>query len=124
MALKLRREVQTPQRQNTGLGVMLIASAAMFFAVAGSAFILQARMASECCPRAHTVSPPTTIVVDAPPETNTQTRPARNAAVECGKAIYRNNPDGTVSVTFPLCPEGSPALDTAPDSIEVILVEE
>src|SRR5690606_41688094 len=49
----LRREVEAPQRQPTGLGVMLIASAAMFFAVAGSAFIVRARMAGHCCDRAH-----------------------------------------------------------------------
>lgn len=37
----LRREVLNPTPHNTGVGVMLVASAAMFFAVASSAFVLR-----------------------------------------------------------------------------------
>jgi|GEM_PF-5845063 len=47
---KLRKEVLPPQKPNNGIGVMLVAATAMFFAVASSAFILRARMAREGCP--------------------------------------------------------------------------
>ena len=116
MAFKLRREVETPQRQNSGLGVMLLASAAMFFAVAGSAFILRARMATSCCvrtapsvvhvqdgPRIHALEPPVASMAAAP-----------SAIENCGQAVYRNNPDGSVSVYFDLCPpDQAPVLDSA-----------
>ena len=97
----LRREVQPPHRQPTGLGVMLIASAAMFFAVAGSAFVVRARMAGHCCDRAHSSAPARTrhvqplVTGDGPP---------------CGEAVYRPNPDGTVSVDFRLCPPAEPEI--------------
>jgi hypothetical protein len=91
----LRREVQPPQRQPTGLGVMLIASAAMFFAVAGSAFVVRARMAGHCCDRAH---PPAHVQArTAPPR-------ATKAEAPCGEAAFRHRPDGTVAVDFRLCP--------------------
>jgi hypothetical protein len=101
----LRREVQPPHRQPTGLGVMLIASAAMFFAVAGSAFVVRARMAGHCCDRAH-----------PSPHAQAQVRPAPMPApmvgdtgdVPCGEAVYRTGADGTVLVDFRLCPPGEP----------------
>jgi hypothetical protein len=74
---------------------MLIASAAMFFAVAGSAFVVRARMAGHCCDRAHAPS-------------HVQVRPVTplvtGGGAPCGEAVYRANPDGTVSVDFRLCP--------------------
>lgn len=93
----LRREVEAPQRQPTGLGVMLIASAAMFFAVAGSAFIVRARMAGHCCDRAH---PPARVqkVQRVAPVIEDPTTP-------CGRALYSPRPDGTVEVDFRLCPQ-------------------
>src|SRR6185503_17964071 len=93
----LRREVEAPQRQPSGLGVMLIASAAMFFAVAGSAFVVRARMAGHCCDRAH----PRAVIE---PATAVEAAPLENASEPCGQAIYRTNPDGTVAVDFRLCP--------------------
>jgi hypothetical protein len=93
----LRREVETPQRQPTGLGVMLIASAAMFFAVAGSAFVVRARMAGHCCDRAHQPARPATVVRPATPL-------LRDSAEPCGQAIYRTTPNGTVAVDYRLCP--------------------
>jgi hypothetical protein len=99
----LRREVQPPHRQPTGLGVMLIASAAMFFAVAGSAFVVRARMAGHCCDRAH-------------PSPHTQVRPLPPIVTgvdeaPCGEAIYRAGQDGAVLVEFRLCPpvKGEPS---------------
>jgi hypothetical protein len=99
----LRREVQPPHRQPTGLGVMLIASAAMFFAVAGSAFVVRARMAGHCCDRAH----PHAVRPVAPLVTG--------GGAPCGEAVYRANPDGTVSVDFRLCPPEQPAGQSGAD---------
>ena len=95
----LRREVEAPQRQPSGLGVMLIASAAMFFAVAGSAFVVRARMAGHCCDREHPSASDRAPAVIARP-----VAPLENATEPCGQAIYRTNPDGTVAVDFRLCP--------------------
>lgn len=63
---KLRKEVLPPQKPNNGIGVMLVAATAMFFAVASSAFILRARMAREGCPALQQRGA-TTIHVHAPP---------------------------------------------------------
>ncbi len=99
--LILRREVETPQRQPSGLGVMLIASAAMFFAVAGSAFVVRARMAGHCCDREH----PSASAAERPAAVVRPVTPLDESSTEpCGQAIYRTNPDGTVAVDFRLCP--------------------
>lgn len=74
---------------------MLIASAAMFFAVAGSAFVVRARMAGHCCDRSH---PPAHAQIRAVAPLVKESGPP------CGEAVYRANPDGTVSVDFRLCP--------------------
>jgi hypothetical protein len=95
----LRREVEPPERQPTGLGIMLIASAAMFFAVAGSAFIVRARMASHCCDRSH--APAQVAPIRAPDRATVV--PGPMGREPCGAAVYRPNPDGTVSVDFRLC---------------------
>ena len=95
----LRREVEAPQRQPNGLGVMLIASAAMFFAVAGSAFVVRARMAGHCCDREHRSASDR-----APAAVVRPAGPLDSATEPCGQAIYRTNPDGTVAVDFRLCP--------------------
>lgn len=84
----LRREVEQPLRQDAGLGVMLVASAAMFFAVTSSAFILRAQKPSDRCLH----------------RTRSQPVPTTHSAADCGEAVYQNNPDGTVSVEFELCP--------------------
>lgn len=100
---QLRREVEPPQRQPTGLGVMLLASAAMFFAVAGSAFILRARMATDSCPyraRGH--------VTTAPRHDSLRPAPARFAEpppAASGDCQLRSvAPDGTEVVEFRVCP--------------------
>jgi hypothetical protein len=75
---------------------MLIASAAMFFAVAGSAFVVRARMAGHCCDRSHHAA------------SQAQMRPATPLVTggggPCGEAVYRARPDGKVAVDFRLCP--------------------
>jgi hypothetical protein len=79
---------------------MLIASAAMFFAVAGSAFIVRARMAGHCCDRAH---PPVRANIQR--ATPVLVEPEGPDGAPCGQAIYRTRPDGTVAVDFRLCPD-------------------
>ena len=94
--LKLVKEVIPPQHQQSGLGVMMVATTAMFFAVASSAFILRARMA-ECCSAADIQASPVVIEVATEPVTAT--------AHDCGGAVYEYNPDGSVaSVFFEVCP--------------------
>jgi hypothetical protein len=48
MGERLHREVEVPLRHDIGLGLMLAASACLFFAVAGSAFLVRARETSVC----------------------------------------------------------------------------
>ena len=97
----LRREVLYPQGQNTGVGVMLVASAAMFFAVASSAFILRAQMPSQGC--AHETSEP-----EPPSESLTLDVESIDVITgsdeACGGAIYLENPNGPDTVLFNLCP--------------------
>jgi hypothetical protein len=102
----LRREVEAPQRQNAGVGVMLVASAAMFFAVASSAFILRAQMPREHCPRSLGTVPEKSevepLAIEAVPVQLVD--PVEASTVEtCGEPVYQDNPDGTVTVYFDLC---------------------
>jgi hypothetical protein len=96
----LTREVLAPQHSHGGLGVMIVAAAAMFFAVASSAFILQARMSRHWRHR-------TPVRMSRPMAAPLPTPPVE----ECGRASFRDNPDGTISVYFNLCP--------TPDGVEV-----
>ncbi len=92
--LKLKREVEPPQRTNSGMGVMVVACAAMFFAVAGSAFILRARIAqveavrAEARARAH--QPPVMA-------------PATPMVVLCGSPQIVQQSDGSKIVVFRAC---------------------
>ncbi len=96
---KLRREVLYPQRQSTGVGVMLVASAAMFFAVASSAFILRAQMPQRSCPHAVDQGP----TMNAIPVELVDDAFLGRAIESCSEPYYEENPDGTVSVFFDLC---------------------
>jgi hypothetical protein len=116
---RLQREVLAPQRTSSGLGVMLVATGAMFFAVASSAFLLRARSHDyRNEPRVHAVRPvgreapaprPRGHAV-IPTVAPTEVQPAPPGS--CGRAIYEGNDDGTVSVVFGLCPD-------APSGVEV-----
>ena len=92
--LKLKREVEPPQRTNSGMGVMVVACAAMFFAVAGSAFILRARMAhveaARAEARARAQQPP--VVAPAAPIVET-----------CGDPEIVTQADGTELVLYRRC---------------------
>jgi hypothetical protein len=116
----LVREVEPPQRQHSGLGVMVIASAAMFFAVTSSAFLLEARTTH--CPhrsmRAVTVQPAAQPTIRAAPGGET---PAARAT--CGEAVYRHHPDGSVTVNFDLCGSDSASgSDAVPQQTPVELL--
>ncbi|HET6613679.1 MAG TPA: hypothetical protein VFG83_16885 [Kofleriaceae bacterium] len=53
---QLVREVELPPQPVSGLGIMVVASMAMLFAVVSSAFILRTRMSVEQCPHHHMVN--------------------------------------------------------------------
>jgi hypothetical protein len=89
---KLTREVESPRRTGTGVGVLVVASAAMFFAIAGSAFVLRARMAHVAAHGAIEHAPATAPVV----------APAA-APVECGAPQIETLPDGRQVVLFEPC---------------------
>lgn len=99
--LKLRREVEYPQRQSTGVGVMLVASAAMFFAVASSAFILRAQMPHQRC--LHRVVPSEVQVADVVEVDLLDSMVDVETIETCGEPLYQDNPDGSISVFFDLC---------------------
>ncbi len=92
--LKLKREVEPPQRTNSGMGVMIVACAAMFFAVAGSAFILRARIAHveavRAEARAHAHRPPVMA-------------PAAPLIEVCGSPEVVQQADGTKIVLYRAC---------------------
>ena len=77
---------------------MLVASAAMFFAVASSAFILRAQMPPKGCAQSAGQPLPTGAV---PVELIGES--AQQSIETCGEPYYEESPDGTVSVFFDLC---------------------
>jgi len=87
---KLERQVEPPRRRDTGITVIAVASAAMFFAVASSALMLRARMAHV---RAVITVIPAEVHVIQPPA----------ASAPCGQPHMRDNPDGTRTVVFDTC---------------------
>jgi hypothetical protein len=106
----LRREVHAPERHPSGMGVLLLASAAMFFAVLGSAFIVRAGMTTEC-PYHSRAYEPSSIRPAVPTmrETVPTAAPLRDDE-NCGRATYVTHPDGTTTVEFRLCPGDTPVL--------------
>jgi hypothetical protein len=96
---QLRKEVETPQKHSNGVGLMLVASAAMLFAVAGSAFIVRARMAQNCCVHAHEM--PSRVVVVEPAASVPEV--TKTTVKNCGDGVFVSNNDGSQSVHFNLC---------------------
>jgi hypothetical protein len=96
-APRLVREVLPPQKPHSGLGVMIVAATAMFFAVASSAFLLRARMA-QTCPGAQPRDIPVVVSVEPPaarPTLSLQTPPECAPIVrkdESGKETYYFRP--------------------------------
>jgi len=116
---KLKREVLPPQKQSSGLGVMVVAAAAMFFAVASSAFVLRARMARSHCDYVRT-NTPIIIQMDTPSAANdnmpTAVPRARVAPTDdgCGAPVVTHNADGTDSYSFTPCPDLEIGSDNKP----------
>lgn len=96
---RLSKEVLAPQNPYSGLGVVLVASLAMFMAMASSAFVIRARMARTCPANA----PGYETRMPAAVEWHANTP---DADAECGMPLYRANPDGSVSVHFKVCADG------------------
>jgi len=94
--LKLKREVEPPQRTHNGMGVMVVACAAMFFAVAGSAFILRARMAHVEAVRAE---------ARARAQRPNVVAPAARVDDSCGTYQSIQQADGTSLIVFRACGE-------------------
>lgn len=108
-SVKLSKEVLPPQKPQSGLGVMVVAAAAMFFAVASSAFILRARMAQSCCPLKQVQTP-------AAVDWNASNEPA-----ECGTPQYLTRPDGVIKVVYENC---APATDEPETLQHFVIVNE
>lgn len=101
----LTKEVLPPQKPSSGFGLMMVASLAMFFTVASSAFVLRARMVQRC-PAAEANSVPQAVLMSlVPADTMEEPRTfAEERARECGKPEYRTNPDGSITVFYEVCP--------------------
>ncbi len=109
---KLSREVILPQKPSSGVGVMVVAATAMFFAVASSAFVLRARMARRASCSSHAtghsvrlVTPVRPLVLPSANQTATDRVLVPNA--DCGKALYGTDRNGKASVYFTVCPPSS-----------------
>jgi hypothetical protein len=98
--LELTREVLAPQNPYSGLGVVIVASLAMFLAVTSSALVLRARMARSCAMSARPYQSELPAAVDWH-----ATAPKTARAETCGVPEYRSNGDGSVSVYFKVCTE-------------------
>ena len=103
----LAKEVLAPQNPHSGLGVVLVASLAMFLAMASSAFVIRARMAGQSCP-AHRATYQSQL-----PAAKQWHAVERVSPGECGKPQYRTNPDGSVSVLFETCADRARHRDAA-----------
>lgn len=80
---------------------MLVASAAMFFAVASSAFILRAQMPQRSgCVHA---TDQQAVPMRAVPVELIEEEISTGAIETCGEPYYEENKDGSVSVFFDLC---------------------
>jgi hypothetical protein len=114
---RLIKEVLAPQNPYSGLGVVIVASLAMFMAVASSALVLRARMARSCAMSSHRYQSELPAAVDWH---GTAAQPAATPAPAetCGVPEYQSNADGSVSVFFKVCtgedlrPAGVPSLST------------
>ena len=92
----LKPEVQPPFKPSNGLGILFVAGASMFFAVASSAFIVRAsleRNANRALYQSASMmmhSTPTSTIVQHTPE-------------DCGKAVLHTRHDGSTAVVYRIC---------------------
>ena len=121
--IKLTKEVGPPEQRHNGVAVMLVASTAMFFAVAGSAFILRARMAREChsarravpamIREASTRTPAQVAPVAAP----TTSGAATAGDAECAPTFSQSD-DGATVVIYRACASPAFPIRSAPPASE------
>lgn len=117
----LEKEVLAPQNPYSGLGVVLVASLAMFLAMASSAFVIRARMVRQSCPSHRTM-----YQSQLPAAQDWHARDRRSPH-GCGTAVYHENVDGSRSVLFKACADGRldhgdlGRLEVQPASIEIRL---
>lgn len=115
----LEKEVLAPQNPYSGLGVVLVASLAMFLAMASSAFVIRARMVRQSCPSHRTM------YQSQLPAAQDWHVLDRLSPHECGKPVYHKNIDGSVSVLYKACADGRldrsdvGRLEVQPASIEI-----
>lgn len=103
MAERLRREVLRPQKANNGLGVMIVAATAMFFAVASSAFIVRARM-HRTCTHHH---PPQ--IVEVPAQSAAEPPVRSRVNTDCpGYEVTGEYADGSKDIRFTKCDDSRP----------------
>ncbi len=119
---KLKKEVLPPQKPNNGIGVMLVAATAMFFAVASSAFILRARMAREGCP-AMERNHGTTMSIHSLDETVVPTPPPPPSVVAPDRARVWNVPYPATQQVVPnvLIAPAAPKAPKAPAKVKPIV---
>jgi len=96
-APRLVKEVQTPQRYDNGLSVLVVSSAAVFMALLGSSMVLRARAN---CAVAHkpVVAPPVAPAATAPPA------PMPTQPAACGEPVFHDGADGTLRIEYTVCP--------------------
>ncbi len=92
MGERLKQEVELPAKNQGGLGIMLIASACMFFAVSSSALMLKSNRRHHCPSRY-------TKVVTVPVAAPAFVAP-RKATSECGTPVVQARGE---EVVFRLC---------------------
>lgn len=111
----LVKEVAAPVARESGLGILMVASIAMLFAVASAALVLRAQMASPPpCPYASAEERATEPAAPAPEAVGAA---AERRTGPCGEAVYKRHADGSVTVVYELCGAGSG--DEDPDGIEI-----
>ena len=91
----LKPEVEPPFKPSNGLGILFVAGASMFFAVASSAFIVRASLERNANrafyqSSAMTIHTPSSTVVQRTPE-------------HCGKAVLHTRHDGSTAVVYRIC---------------------
>lgn len=121
---QLQREVLIPQPADQRFGVVMVAATAMFIAVMTSGFMLQSRSVRTCPGASYAVQPATTSQVTTQTTTTPQlihdvrggvwveidlgaihrTTDDQANPEPCGP-MYRENPDGSVQVSFTACPD-------------------
>ena len=103
-APKLVKEVQPPQRYDSGVGVLVVASAAVFMALLGSSMVLRARAA---CRLAKPVVAPA--VAPMAPAAQAPAAGPAEVAEPCGEPVFRQTADGTLHIEYTVCPASAPA---------------